>query len=274
MKNRYRNSNYDQQWNNENNSYRRNTNQFDNDNYRQTNSNYDSWQNNDNDFDRPNYNYPQSNSGNYTAFGNDDYQNRGDRNWYGRQYENQYNSNRQQPYKPNVYRRNEYNSYANGMNFRNNNNNDNYNNEDRGWWDKTTDEVSSWFGDDDAKRRRRMDEMREDNHRGKGPKNYTRSSERIKEDVNDHLGDHWMLDASNVEVEVKGTEVTLNGTVDSKENKRRAEDITDSVSGVTHVQNNLRVKRDSDTDTSSRADNTKISTSDNYKTKKEVLNHN
>ncbi len=47
--------------------------------------------------------------------------------------------------------------------------------------DKTRDEVSSWFGDGDAARRRRMDEIRD--HRGKGPKNYQRSSERIKEDV-------------------------------------------------------------------------------------------
>lgn len=272
MKNRYRNSNYDQQWNNENYNYRRSTNQVDNDSdrYRQNNPNSNSWRERGSDVETSNDNQPQSSGGSYSEFGNDD-QNRGDRNWYGRQYENQYNSSRQQYNRPNEYRRNEYNSFGNEMNYKNN---DSYNNQERGWWDKTTDEVSSWFGDDDAKRRRRMDEMREDNHRGKGPKNYTRSSERIKEDVNDQLGDHWMLDASNVEVEVNGTEITLTGTVDSRENKRRAEDIADSVSGVTHVQNNLRVKRDNDTGTSSKADNTKISTSDNYKTKKEVINHN
>jgi hypothetical protein len=36
--------------------------------------------------------------------------------------------------------------------------------------------------------------------------------------------------------------VTLTGTVTSREQRRRAEDIAESVSGVTHVQNNLRVK--------------------------------
>ena len=105
-----------------------------------------------------------------------------------------------------------------------------------------------------------MDEIRDENHRGKGPKNYTRSSERIKEDVNDQLGDHWMLDASNIEVEVSGTEVTLSGTVNSKENKRRAEDIADSVSGVTKVQNNIRVSRETCNDNSSMNDNTTVNT--------------
>jgi osmotically-inducible protein OsmY len=35
--------------------------------------------------------------------------------------------------------------------------------------------------------------------------------------------------------------VTLSGTVTSRMAKRRAEDLADSVSGVEHVQNNLRV---------------------------------
>ena len=37
-------------------------------------------------------------------------------------------------------------------------------------------------------------------------------------------------------------EVTLSGTVASREAKRRAEDVIDRVSGVKHVQNNLRVE--------------------------------
>jgi hypothetical protein len=35
--------------------------------------------------------------------------------------------------------------------------------------------------------------------------------------------------------------VTLTGSVDSRNARRRAEDIAERVSGVTHVQNNLRV---------------------------------
>src|SRR4030095_11010348 len=85
-----------------------------------------------------------------------------------------------------------------------------------------------------------MDDQRQ--HRGRGPKGYKRSDERIKEDVNDRLSDDYYLDASEVEVAVSNTEVTLTGTVNSREEKRRAEDIAESVSGVTNVENRLRVK--------------------------------
>jgi len=88
-----------------------------------------------------------------------------------------------------------------------------------------------------------MDERSEGNHRGKGPKNYTRSSDRIKEDVSDRLSDAWDIDASDIDVSIDGNEVTLSGTVSSKQQKRRAEDIAESVSGVHNVQNNLRVKQ-------------------------------
>ena len=113
--------------------------------------------------------------------------------------------------------------------------------EGRGWWDRASDEVASWFGDDEAERRRRMDEQRQ--HRGRGPKGYRRSDERIKEDVNDRLSDDYYLDASEVEVTVENTEVTLTGTVRTRNDKRRAEDLAESVSGVSNVENRLRVKR-------------------------------
>jgi osmotically-inducible protein OsmY len=114
--------------------------------------------------------------------------------------------------------------------------------EERGWWDRTSDEVASWFGDEDAERRRRMDREL-DQRRGRGPKNYRRSDERIKEDVNDRLGEDYYLDASEVEVVVENTEVVLNGIVKSRNEKRRAEDIAERVSGVTNVENRLRVQQ-------------------------------
>jgi osmotically-inducible protein OsmY len=114
---------------------------------------------------------------------------------------------------------------------------------ERGLWDRASDEVSSWFGDDDAERRRRMDEQRGGQHRGRGPKGYTRSDDRIREDVNDRLSDDPHVDASEIEVTVSTCEVTLSGTVDSREAKRRAEDVAERVSGVKHVQNNLRVQQ-------------------------------
>lgn len=117
--------------------------------------------------------------------------------------------------------------------------------ESRTWWDRTQDEVSSWFGDEEARRRREWDERRADikaEHRGRGPKGYKRTDSRIEEDVNDRLTDDPYLDASNIEVSVKDSEVTLSGTVVRREDKRRAEDLAELVSGVTHVQNNLRIK--------------------------------
>jgi osmotically-inducible protein OsmY len=119
-----------------------------------------------------------------------------------------------------------------------------YDQGERGWWDRTSDEVASWFGDEEAQQRRRMDRRREQ-FRGRGPKGYRRSDERIREDVNDRLSDDYYLDASDIEVAVSETLVTLTGTVDTRTDKRRAEDIAESVSGVTNVENRLRVKESS-----------------------------
>ncbi|HJP95132.1 MAG TPA: BON domain-containing protein [Pyrinomonadaceae bacterium] len=114
---------------------------------------------------------------------------------------------------------------------------------ERGWWDRASDEVASWFGDEEAERRRRRDEYRSGEYRGHGPRGYKRSDERIKEDVNDRLTDDAYLDASDIEVEVNNGEVTLAGAVRSRNDKRRAEDLVESVSGVSNVQNNIRVRR-------------------------------
>lgn len=79
-------------------------------------------------------------------------------------------------------------------------------------------------------------------HRGRGPKNYRRPDARICEDVNQRLSDDPWLDASEIEVAVSNGEVTLSGTVSRREDKRRAEDLAEQVSGVGHVQNNLRAQ--------------------------------
>jgi len=57
----------------------------------------------------------------------------------------------------------------------------------------------------------------------------------------ERLEDTRGLDLRDVEVLVDDAEVTLNGTVRRKEDKRRIEDIAD-LDGVRHVQNNLRVR--------------------------------
>ena len=106
---------------------------------------------------------------------------------------------------------------------------------DRGFFERAGDEVLSWFGDEDAQRRRERD------HRGRGPSDYVRSDDRIREDVNDRLTEDYWVDASRIGVTVSDGEVTLAGSVDSKRAKCRAEDLADDVTGVKHVQNNLRV---------------------------------
>ncbi len=78
-------------------------------------------------------------------------------------------------------------------------------------------------------------------HSGRGPKGYQRSSERIREDVCERLTQHGQIDASEIDVQVQEGEVTLAGTVDTRQAKRLAEDTAFSVSGVRDVHNQLRV---------------------------------
>ena len=79
-------------------------------------------------------------------------------------------------------------------------------------------------------------------HAGRGPKNYQRSDERIREEINDRLTDHPDIDATEIEVKVQAGEVTLTGTVEDRHAKRLAEDIADGVAGVRDVNNQLRRK--------------------------------
>lgn len=122
---------------------------------------------------------------------------------------------------------------------------------DRNWWNKTTDEVAGWLGDEDAQRRRKFDRVRGP-HRGKGPRGYERSDERIREDVSDRFYDDPQLDASDINVTVDNKDVILEGTVESKEAKRRAEYLAESIRGVKDVENRLKINRNSrDSDTRS-----------------------
>lgn len=108
----------------------------------------------------------------------------------------------------------------------------------RSFWAMAGDEVASWFGDRGAERRRAWDAR----HVGRGPKTYKRTDSRIHEDVNDRLTEDAYVDATDIDVLVKDGEVTLNGFIVDRADKRRAEDLAERVSGVKHVQNNLRVR--------------------------------
>ena len=106
----------------------------------------------------------------------------------------------------------------------------------RNFLERATDKLSSWFGYDEDQRRA------SGGHRGRGPQGYKRSDERITEEVHERLTDDPWLDASHIQVAVSGGEVTLTGTVEDREAKHRAERIVEDLSGVHHVQNNLRVQ--------------------------------
>jgi hypothetical protein len=79
-------------------------------------------------------------------------------------------------------------------------------------------------------------------HTGRGPRGYRRADERIREDVCEFLTEDGHVDASRVEVRVEDGEVTLEGSVDSREQKRRAEDLAEIVLGVVDVHNRLRLE--------------------------------
>jgi osmotically-inducible protein OsmY len=77
---------------------------------------------------------------------------------------------------------------------------------------------------------------------GRGPRGYQRTDERIREEICDRLTDDPRIDASDIEVNVKGGELTLNGSVRTREEKRFAEDLVERISGVRDVNNHLRVR--------------------------------
>lgn len=79
--------------------------------------------------------------------------------------------------------------------------------------------------------------------RGRGPKNYQRSDERIREEVCERLTMDHDVDATEIDVQVSSGVVTLDGTVSERRAKRIAEDLAERVYGVSDVQNNLRVTR-------------------------------
>jgi predicted amino acid-binding ACT domain protein len=90
---------------------------------------------------------------------------------------------------------------------------------------------------------------------GRGPKNYRRSDERIREEVCERLMQGG-INAEEVDVQVKDGQVTLAGTVENRQDKREIEDLADEVLGVKEVQNQLRVQKASSFARSDKSSNT------------------
>jgi osmotically-inducible protein OsmY len=79
------------------------------------------------------------------------------------------------------------------------------------------------------------------NQRGRGPRGYQRSDERIYEQICERLTDDDRVDASEIEIRVTNGEVTLTGRVRGRNAKRRAADLAEGVAGVKDVHNAIRV---------------------------------
>jgi osmotically-inducible protein OsmY len=85
--------------------------------------------------------------------------------------------------------------------------------------------------------------LQEISHRGRGPKGYRPSDERLTEIICERLTDDPFIDARNISVKVVGGEVTLSGSVEERRQKYAAEDIVADVFGVIEVHNDLSVAR-------------------------------
>lgn len=78
-------------------------------------------------------------------------------------------------------------------------------------------------------------------HRGRGPRNYTRSDESIVDELIARMTDHDQLDATEILLMVEDGVVTLTGEVPERRMKHIAEDLADAVHGVRDIENRIRV---------------------------------
>lgn len=78
--------------------------------------------------------------------------------------------------------------------------------------------------------------------RGRGPKGYQRSDDRLKEMICERLTDDPAIDASNITIDVTGQCVKLTGTVDDRSTKYEIEELVENFGGVKDIDNQLRVQ--------------------------------
>jgi osmotically-inducible protein OsmY len=79
-------------------------------------------------------------------------------------------------------------------------------------------------------------------HRGRGPKGYQRSDERLLETICERLTDDPRIDASDIEVAVKDQTATLRGSVADRRTKYDVEEVVEAC-GVREIRNELRVNQ-------------------------------
>src|SRR5919106_1174361 len=76
-----------------------------------------------------------------------------------------------------------------------------------------------------------------------GAQFHRRSDDKIHEEIWELLTNNADLDATEIELHVEAGEVTLTGSVDSRDARWLAEDLVSSVSGVREVNNRLKLAR-------------------------------
>jgi hypothetical protein len=102
--------------------------------------------------------------------------------------------------------------------------------------------------------RRRLDQLgrrfrqARGGQRGRGPQRAADAAlgeedARIWGEVSACLTEDWYVDGSEITVSVDDGEVTLDGVVENRAEKRLAEDCADSVPGVVDVHNRLRIRQ-------------------------------
>lgn len=79
-------------------------------------------------------------------------------------------------------------------------------------------------------------------HFGKGPRNWKKSDERIKEEICEALYYDRYVDASDIDVNVEDGVVYLRGWVESRDAKREAEKCIEDVVGVFDIRNELHMR--------------------------------
>jgi len=79
--------------------------------------------------------------------------------------------------------------------------------------------------------------------RPKGTQEHGDEDARIWDEVSACLTDDWYVDGTEITVSVDSGEVTLDGVVENRAEKRLAEDCADSVAGVVDVHNHLRIRQ-------------------------------
>jgi osmotically-inducible protein OsmY len=88
-----------------------------------------------------------------------------------------------------------------------------------------------------------LDDTLAGSHRGKGPKGYRPTDERLREKVCELLTDDPFVDATDITVSVANGEITLSGSVETRSMKYAVEDLVADIPGVSAVHNSIQVRR-------------------------------